>query len=365
LTKYVGTDVQFRTRKLNVFGFILPEAVAGIYLGLLGILGFAGFAKIAAKLPIYNGIFFVTCQVVHSTICSSNPGDYSAGFHLALAFAEGVALFLMSCEQWVFLFLWDGLFFSLIAFSVSGLGEGGAACARRFYGLGGPFVLLGGSIKALQLWTCRAAHQAIQSDFSMYQAMWDSIVSDPDSLIAIRDMEVRLAGLGDSFVRCSSSGLEKKSPLTWFRAFFASVASNGARAPQKSLKPVLVHQEILARNHHTGSLYNVLTQPEETDLQTQLTKLYEDAERADSILRPWVLELAGQSGGMLRATTEYQTACASQAGSDVALVDGEGGVWYMQVTKQTTLGDVDWAGLKNPARSAEKVMRDRQLIRVV
>jgi len=224
LKKYQDADIQFQTRKLNVFGFIVPEAIAGVYLGLLGILGFAGHVKIAAKLPIYNGIFFITCQVVNSAISFNSPGDYTSGFHMALAFAECVALIMMSYEQWVFLFLWDGAFFSLIALSVMGLGEDGAACARKFFGLGLPFVLLGSSIKAMQLWTCRDAHRAIQSDFSVYQALWDSLVSDPASLQAVREMEALLAGRGDAFVRCGSSeagtgsDAGKRAPSGWLWA---------------------------------------------------------------------------------------------------------------------------------------------------
>ena len=58
LAKYRGGYVRFRASKQNVFGFILPEAVAGLYLGLLGVFGFAGIVKLASKLPLYNAIIF-------------------------------------------------------------------------------------------------------------------------------------------------------------------------------------------------------------------------------------------------------------------------------------------------------------------
>ena len=243
----------------------------------------------------------------------------------------------MSYEQWVNVFLWDGLFFSLIAYSVMDLGEAGAACASKFFGIGLPFVFIGSSIKALQYWTGYHARLAIQGDYSMYVAMWDSLLSDQESLAAIEEMEELVAG---------PAGVD---------------AADSAAAPRKAPGPPPVRQEIMARNERTGSFYDALTRVEETDMQTQLARLYADAENADGLFRPWVLELARRSGGMLRATAEHQAACAARGGiGDGGLVDGKGGVWYLRVAEQTTLGDVAWAGLKSPARSAEKVGAERR-----
>ena len=355
LAKYRGTDVRFRTSKFNIFGFIIPEAFAGIYLGLLGVLGFAGNVKLAARLPVYNGFFFISCQVIHSMIYFSSPGDYTSRFHMALAFAECLALILMSYEQWVFLFLWDGLFFSLIACSVMGLGEEGAGCARRFFGLGLPFIMLGCSIKALQLWTCRSARRAIQGDFCKYQAIWDSLISDPASRRAVREMEILLAAPGEAFVRCSS-GPRNRLPSSWFRSLIDSAATYCTRKQQNASKTFPVHQEILVRDQRARSLVNVLTLPEEADLQTQLLNLYEDAASADIVFRLWVLELARLSRGMLRATDTYELTGRSQDGVNKTLVDGYGGMQYLYVSNDVQLEDIAWAGLKSFPRSVEKVI---------
>jgi hypothetical protein len=336
MTKYRGTDVQFRTSKQNVFGFILPEAIASIYLGLLGVLSFAGFAKFASKLPMYNAILFISSQIVNCTICFTSPGDYTCAFHFALAFAEFVALVLMSYEQWVNLFLWDGMFFALIACSVMGLGEDGAAVAAKFFGIGVPFVTLGIAIKALQYWTCRSARRAIQTDYATYLSIWNALQSDQASLDAIRDIEALLAWSDCSLVRLESA------------------PTNSAKTPGKPTTPV--HQEVCGRAPRAGGgFYRALVQAEESDLHSQLARLYTDAESADALFRPWVLELARHSSGLLCAAAESREARAPGGGGDGALVDGRGGVWYLRVTEQTRLEDVEWAGLKSPARSAEKV----------
>ena len=228
----------------------------------MSMLSAVGRVRLAANLGIGRQSLFLAFFVYDTVRAPPFPGDYTFVSSACWSFIEAGALVSTLCQQTLYMLMWYGGCCMVWAVMILPHGPEGHRAALSL-GIFGIFLfVLGAAVKAHQLYTRAAARAAIDVDRRHYDAIWAEVLRDPWACVALDNIATTSEVCAPSAAPRQSGPARPKGWLGWVRA---------------------------------------LLRREDLWVVSDLECIYADAAAADPILRQAVLDLAGQSGGLLPA----------------------------------------------------------------